>query len=70
VTLSIDIGAIKMITPHAAAVNGLDISLEPVDLARVAPGRLTLIGNGTVRDRHPSTDELNRLFRCLDENQR
>ena len=36
VTLGIDIGVIKMIITHAAAVHGLDISPEPVDLACVA----------------------------------
>jgi len=63
VTLSIDIGVITMIITHAAAVHGLDISPEPVDLARVALKRLGLIGKGTERDRRPTTDELNRLFR-------
>jgi len=46
VTLGIDIGVIKMIITHAAAVHGLDISPEPVDLARVALKRLGLIGKG------------------------
>jgi len=32
--------------------------------------RLGLIGKGTERDRRPSTDELNRLFRCFDDNER
>lgn len=70
VTLGIDIGVIKMIITHAAAVHGLDISPEPVDLARVALKRLGLIGKGTERDRRPATDELNRLFRCFDDNER
>ncbi|MGB3691065.1 MAG: hypothetical protein WBA02_17390 [Jannaschia helgolandensis] len=52
-TLGIDIGVIKMIITHAAAVHGLDISPEPVDLARVALKRLGLIGKGTERDRRP-----------------
>ena len=43
----IDIGVIKMIITHAAAVQGLDISPEPVDLARVALKRFGLIGKGT-----------------------
>ncbi len=51
VTLGIDIGVIKMIITHAAAVHGLDISPEPVDLARVALKRLGLIGKGTERER-------------------
>ena len=70
VTLGIDIGVIKMIITHAAAVHGLNISPEPVDLARVALKRLGLIGKGTERDRRPTTDELNRLFRCFDDNDR
>ncbi|MEL7000660.1 MAG: site-specific integrase [Pseudomonadota bacterium] len=70
VTLGIDIGVIKMIITHAAAVHGLDISPEPVDLARVALKRLGLIGKGTERDRRPCIDELNRLFDCFDGNER
>jgi len=70
VTLGIDIGVTKVIITHAAAVHGLGISSEPVDLARVALKRLGLIGKGTERDRRPRTDELNRLFRCFDDNDR
>lgn len=70
VTLGIDIGVIRMIITHAAAVHGLDISPEPVDPARVALKRLGLIGKGTKRDRRPGPDELNRLFRCFDGNER
>ena len=69
-TLGIDIGVIKIIITHAAAVHGLDISSEPIVLARVALKRLGLIGKGTERDRRPSKDELIRLFRCFDENER
>ena len=57
-----------MIITHAAAIHGLDNSPEPVDLARVALKRLGLIGKGTERDRRPTADELNRLFRCFDDN--
>lgn len=70
VTLGIDIGVIKMILTHAAAVHGLEIRVEGVDLARVALKRLGLIGKGIERDRRPTTAELGRLFRCLDENAR
>ena len=60
-----------MIITHAAAVRGLDnISPEPVDLALNALKRLGLIGKGTERDRRPSTNESNRLFRCFDDNER
>lgn len=68
--LGIDIGVIKMIITHATAVHGLDISSEPVDLARIALKRLGLIGKGTERDRRPTREELNRLFRCFDDNER
>ncbi|TNJ40874.1 site-specific integrase [Phaeobacter sp. B1627] len=70
VALGIDVGVIKMIITHAAAVHGLDISPEPVDLARVALKRLGLIGKGTERDRRPTRDELNSLFRCFGDNKR
>lgn len=70
VTLGIDIGVIKMILTHAAAVHGLEIRIEGVDLARVALKRLGLIGKGIERDRRPTTAELGRLFRCFDENTR
>ena len=53
VTLGIEIGVIKMIITHAAAVLGLDISPEPVDLANVALKRPGLIGKGTGRDLSP-----------------
>ena len=69
-TLGIDIGVIKMILTHAAAVHGLEIRVEGVDLARVALKRLGLIGKGIERDRRPTTAELGRLFRCFDENAR
>ncbi len=51
-------------------MHGLDISSEPVDFARIALKRLGLIGKGTERDRRPTRDELNRLFRCFDDNER
>lgn len=70
VTLGIDVGVIKMILTHAAAVHGLEISPEAVDLARVALKRLGLIGKGVERDRRPTSSELNRLFRRFDENAR
>ena len=44
VTLSIDIGVIKMIITHAATVHGLDISPEPVDSGHVSRSSGSLIG--------------------------
>jgi integrase len=70
VTLGIDIGTIRMILTHAAAVHGLDISPEPVDLARVALKRLGLVGKGKERDRRPTQDELIRLARFFESIER
>ena len=40
VTLSMDIGAIRLVILHAIAVHGLELSVEPVDMARIALKRL------------------------------
>lgn len=68
--MGIDIGVIKTIITHAAAVHGLDVSPEPVDLTRIALKRLGLIGKGSERDRRPSSEELNRLFHYFNGNGR
>src|SRR3546814_11147305 len=39
VTLSADLGYLKLVLPHAAAVPGVDLKVEPVALARCAPKR-------------------------------
>jgi integrase len=70
VTLGIDIGTIRLILTHAAAVHGLDISCGSVDLARIALKRLGLIGKGRERDRRPTHDELRRLKDCFESNER
>ncbi len=44
VTVSMDIGVIRLAMSHAAAVHGLLVPVEPVDLARIALKRLGLIG--------------------------
>jgi integrase len=69
VTLGIDLGAIKLVLMHAAAVHGLDVS-EPVDLARIALKRLGLVGKATERDRRPTREELHRLAAQFDVNGR
>jgi hypothetical protein len=43
---------------HAAAVHGLPVSIEPVELARVALKRLGLIRKSNERDRRPTDEEL------------
>jgi integrase len=70
VTLSIDLGYIKTILSHAAAVHGLIVSIEPLDLARIALKRLGLVGKGNERDRRPTQDEIDRILQGLDENPR
>ncbi|HEY5289134.1 MAG TPA: site-specific integrase [Caulobacteraceae bacterium] len=69
-TLSMDIGAIKLVLSHAAAVHGLNVPVEPVDLARVALKRLGLVGKSNERDRRPTEEELEKLFAEFDGNAR
>ena len=70
VTLGIDIGTIKLVLSHAAAVHGVAVPVEPVDLARIALKRLGLVGKGNERDRRPADDELARLIAHFDGNPR
>lgn len=69
-TLGMDIGAIKLVVQHAAAVHGLPTKVEPVNLARVALKRLGLVGKSNERDRRPTEDELAALFGHFDGNPR
>jgi integrase len=70
VTIGMDIGIIRLVLSHAAAVHGLPVKVEPVDLARIALKRLGLIGKGHERDRRPTQDELDRLIAHFDANSR
>ncbi|WP_315803051.1 site-specific integrase [Bradyrhizobium sp. SZCCHNS3002] len=70
VTVGIDLGYIKTILSHAAAVHGIVASTEPIDLARIALGRLGLVGKGHERNRRPTQDELDRIISALDSNNR
>jgi integrase len=70
VTLGMDFGYIKTVLSHAAAVHGVAVSIEPLDLARIALKRLGLIGKGNERDRRPTQNELDRITAALDENPR
>jgi integrase len=70
VTLSMDIGAIKLVLSHAAAVHGVAVPVEPVDLARIALKRLGLVGKGNERDRRPTDEELAKLAAHFDGNPR
>jgi len=70
VTLGMYIGAIKLVISHAAAVHGLPVTVEAVDLARIALKRLSLIGKANERDRRPTEEELSSLFSHFDSNPR
>jgi integrase len=70
VTLSQDIGAIKLVLSHAAAIHGIDVSIEQVQLARIALKRLGLIGKSNERNRRPTEEELKVMFAHFDGNPR
>jgi integrase len=70
VTLGQDIGAIKLVLSHAAAVHGVDVSMEPVQLTRIALKRLGLIGKSRERDRRPTEEELKGLYAHFDASPR
>jgi hypothetical protein len=59
---------LKTVIAHAAAVHGLQVSGEQVDLARLALNRL--VGNGRVRDRRPWPDEITQLVDYFESNER
>ena len=63
VTVGIDIGYIRTLLVHGAAVHGLPCSAEPVELGRVALTRLGLVGKGNERDRRPTLEEIEALIR-------
>src|SRR3546814_20119533 len=62
------LGYLKRVLTHAAAVHGVDVKVEPVDLARVALKRLGLISKSRQRDRRPTPDEIRRLLDHFDHN--
>jgi integrase len=70
VTLGMDLGYIKTIVSHAAAVHGIVVSMEGIGLARIALARLGLVGKGDERDRRPTQEEVNRLIAASDRNPR
>jgi integrase len=69
-TIGIDVGVIKLVLQHAAAVHGLPVRTEPVDLGRIALKRLGLIGHSNERDRRPTDEELEKLIAHFDANPR
>jgi integrase len=70
VTLSIDLGYVKTVLTHAAAVHGVVAPTEGVELARVALTRLGLIGRSQERDRRPEQHEIDAIIAALEDNDR
>jgi len=69
-TLGSEFSYIGTILTHAAAVHGIDVKREPVDMARKAMNRLSLVGHSTERNRRPTRKELNTIINYLDANPR
>jgi integrase len=69
-TIGMDLGYVRTMIAHAGAVHGISVSVEPVDLARIALRRLGLIGKAKCRDRRPTTDEIDGIIRYLEANPR
>ncbi len=69
-TIGIDVGVIKLVLQHAAAVHGLPVLVEPVDLGRLALKRLGLVGHSRERDRRPTEEELAQLIQHFESNPR
>ena len=70
VTLAMDLGYIRTILVHAAAVHGVEVPTEQVMLARVALRRLGLVGKGDERDRRPTQNELDLIIDYYEHNPR
>ena len=66
-TVGMDISYLKTILTHAAAVHGVALSTDEVDLARVAPSRLGIVGRSNERDRRPTENEIERLLAYFDD---
>ena len=70
VTIAMDMSYIKTVVTHAAAVHGLNVSPQAVDLARVALKRLGMIAKSRDRDRRPTAQEIERILQFLEQNPR
>ena len=69
-TIGIDVGFIKLVVQHAAAVHGIPVRAEPIDLGRIALKHLGLVGHSRERDRRPTEDEIGRLIAHFETNPR
>ena len=70
VTIGADLSYLRTVVVHAAAVHGIEVSAEPIKLARTALTMMGLVGKGQERDRRPSQDEIDRIITNLDGNAR
>ena len=69
-TIGIDVGFIKLVVQHAAAVHGIPVKVEPIDLGRIALKRLGLVAHSKERVRRPAEDEVERLIAYFELNPR
>lgn len=69
-TVAAEISYIKTILTHCAAVHGVNVPSDQIDLARIALSRLGIVGKSKERNRRPTQDELDRLFDYFDNWQR
>ena len=70
VTIATDLSYLRTVVVHAAAVHGIEISAEPIKMARGALNLLGLVGKANERDRRPTQEELDRIVANLDNNAR
>ena len=68
VTVGMYVGWIKLVLTHASAVHDIETQIEPIEKGRLALKHLGLIGKSQERDRRPTQEELDRLFKSFDEN--
>ncbi len=70
VTVATDLGYLRTVLIHASALHGIELSLDPLKLARAALSLIGVVGKGNERDRRPTTEELARIIEYLDSNPR
>ena len=65
-TVGAEISYIKTVLTHSAAVHGVPVPVEQINLARVALNRLGIVGKSLERNRRPTQEELDKLFDYFD----
>ena len=61
VTIGMDFSYLRTVILHAAALHGIEVSVEQIGLARAALNMVGLIGKAKERDRRPTEDEIERI---------